>query len=145
VEKTRTYVATAYGVSVVFILMVGFNAFDPRSQISALARVGLFAVLFLFVIGILPGSFLARWVVASSRILGILAPVVFIAVAAVALANNYAMLELLESTNSTTVDRGWVEFDLVRYWTIGLASVAWLVVEIAIIFGRRSGARAARS
>jgi hypothetical protein len=78
-------------------------------------------------------------------ILGILAPVVFIAVAAVALANNYAMLELLESTNSTTVDRGWVEFDLVRYWTIGLASVAWLVVEIAIIFGRRSGARAARS
>ena len=51
---------------------------------------------------------------------------------------GYDTLSLVDSTNIGTIDRDEAEFNLIRFWALGGASVVWLVLTAAAFFRRKT-------
>ena len=143
------YQRAAYTVITLLILLLGFVGYDPYSRMPPIGRVGVFIVVVFLLAGIVPRSFLARAITSATQkevvrrstvlpILGLAAPVGSITLSAIAVIDGYSTLRLLDTTNLTTIDRGLVMFDITRYWTIGVASVALLVFVLGPLLSKRS-------
>ncbi|HLE05063.1 MAG TPA: hypothetical protein VI729_10695 [Anaerolineales bacterium] len=143
------YRKTALGVVMLFCLMIGSLAVDPYSEASVIARIAMLIIVALLIVGILPGSYLQRRIQAAShkesvfrsgllRIVGLMAPIVMVALSTLVLFSEYDTLRFIDSTNIATIDRGEVKFNLVRWWALGWVSVFWLVLSARTRFRKRT-------
>ena len=139
------YRRTASGVVVLLSLMIGFVAGNPYSETAPMLRIGMFVIVVLLIVGVFPGSFLQERIQAASqteavrrsRLLkfgALMAPVLLAALGAFMVYYGYDTLTLVDNTNIGTIDREETEFNLVRFWILGAASVVWSVLTAAAFF-----------
>ena len=141
------YRRTAYGVIVLLSLMIGFLAVDPYSETAVIIRIAMLVFVALLIVGILPGSYLQRRIHAAShkesvlrsrllRVTALIAPIVGVALFSFAVYFFYSVLSQIDNTNLAVFDRGEVNFNLVRYWTLGSVSVVWLILNARTLFSK---------
>ena len=142
------YRRTASGVVVLLSLMIGFVAGNPYSETAPMLRIGMFVIVVLLIVGVFPGSFLQGRIQAASqteavrrsRLLkfgALMAPVLLAALSAFMVYYGYDTLTFVDNTNIGTIDREEAEFNLIRFWTLGAASVVWLALIAAALFRRK--------
>jgi len=143
------YRRTASGVVLLLSLMIGFVAGNPYSETAPILRVSMFVIVVLPIVGVFPGSFLQGRIQAASqteavrrsrllKFVALMAPVLLAALGAFMVYYGYDTLTLVDNTNIGTIDREETEFNLVRFWTLGAASVVWLVLTAAAFFRRKT-------
>jgi hypothetical protein len=143
------YRRTASSVVLLLSLMLGFEAANPFSSASSIVRIILFVVVVLLIVGILPRSYLQERIrvasqaepVKRSRVLklvALIAPILLAALAGLMVAYGYDTLSLVDNTNIGTIDRNEAEFNLIRFWALGEASILWLVLIAAALSQRRT-------
>jgi heme/copper-type cytochrome/quinol oxidase subunit 2 len=143
------YRRTASSVVLLLSLMLGFEAANPFSSASSIVRIILFVVVVLLIVGILPRTYLQERIrvasqaepVKRSRVLklvALIAPILLAALAGLMVAYGYDTLSLVDNTNIGTIDRNEAEFNLIRFWALGEASILWLVLIAAALSQRRT-------
>jgi hypothetical protein len=143
------YRRTASSVVLLLSLMLGFEAANPFSSASSIVRIILFVVVVLLIVGILPRTYLQERIrvasqaepVKRSRVLklvALIAPILLAALAGLMVAYGYDTLSLVDNTNIGTIDRNEAEFNLIRFWALGGASILWLVLIAAALSQRRT-------
>jgi len=143
------YRRTASGVVVLLSLMIGFVAGNPYSETGTIVRIGMFVIVVLLIVGVFPGSFLQGRIQAASqteavrrsrllKFVALMAPVLLAALGAFMVYYGYDTLTLVDNTNIGTIDREETEFNLVRFSTLGAASVVWLVLTATAFFRRKT-------
>ena len=130
-------------------LMIGFVAGNPYSETAPILRIGMFVIVVLLIVGVFPGSFLQGRIQAASqteavrrsrllKFVALMAPVLLAALGAFMVYYGYDTLSLVDNTNIGTIDREETEFNLVRFWILGAASVVWSVLTAAAFFRRKT-------
>ena len=142
------YRRTALGVTTLMSLMIGFAAVNPYSEATPVVRIAMLVVVILLIVGLLPGSYLQKRIQVASqagsvrrsrllKLVGSIAPVLGVALFSFAVYFFYSLLSQIDNTYLPAMERGEVEFSLVQYWTLTVASIVWLALTALALVRRK--------